>query len=467
MGSAGESGLAGSASGGMSAGSAGAPGVAGSEASSGSGGGGPVVPVCPVVEGASDVADPWKASFIGTTCQGQATLADGKLEVTAVGGDAWGASDSFTFVSQPFTEADGEITAKITGDDLVVASKIGVMFRSDEAPNAAMAFTYGTLGDGSQFLQRAEDAVATPVFSVGFSGPYLSSPVWVKTVKRGDQLSGFASRDGEHWLQLSTQKVTFKGDSILAGLAVAPNNAGEAAHVRFEDITLVSPGETEVAPIPVDLEPSASVEPLSGSLEGSWKSVKLGAANAGDGFGAGDDGAFSITSVGADIWGKSDGAGFIYTPVSGDFDFVAKVDALETYFEWAKAGIMLRASLMPDAANVNVVFAAPGVDAMTGAKNVHGVCQQRRLKASTETTSNCVTFMAGSGFFKLSRRGQEVTGYVSRTGDDWFPLVTEKFAAADLPEAAYVGIAAANHQAAMAAAKPGTARFSHVALTEQ
>ncbi len=451
------SGSAGTGSGGSGgAGKAGAAGSAGA------------VSVCPTVSGESSVSSPWEVSFIGTTCKGKVTQTGDDFEVAAVGGDIWGPSDAFTFVAQPFTATDGEITAKVTGDDNVLSTKVGVMFRTDDTPTAAMAFTYGTIADGSQFLQRAAASTATPVFSVGFSVLEMSTPVYVKTVKQGDQLTGFASSDGSHWLQLSTQTVDFGSSNVLAGIAVAPNNGGDLASVKIEGVEIATSVSTTVLPIPSDLAPDETVTAYTNALDGAWTGTKLGVDNAADALAAGADaGTFSITSVASDVWTDADGAGFIYQSLSGDFDVIAQVDSFETFFEWAKAGVMVRASLDAGAANSNLVFAAPGIDAMTSAVNVHGVCHQRRLVDDTETTSKCVTFMAGSGYLKLSRRGSTITSYLSRNGTDWFAFDSDTFAEGDLPDTVYAGVVASNHQDAMSDDHAGTALFSAVEIVAQ
>jgi hypothetical protein len=82
-------------------------------------------------------------------------------------------------------------------------------------------------------------------------------------------------------------------------------------------------------------------------------------------------------------------------------------------------------------------------------------------------TSKCVSFMSGSGYLRISRRGQVLTGYLSRNGTDWFEFQQDTFAAADLPAAVYVGVIAANHQDSKAAVKAGTAAFSAIKLTSK
>src|SRR5438045_9284617 len=60
---------------------------------------------------------------------------------------------------------------------------------------------------------------------------------------------------------------------------------------------------------------------------------------------------FTITAAGSDVWGASDQFHFVYQPVSGDVDLRARVDSLSYSSSWAKAGVMIRASLAPGAAH--------------------------------------------------------------------------------------------------------------------
>src|SRR5262249_59990003 len=79
-------------------------------------------------------------------------------------------------------------------------------------------------------------------------------------------------------------------------------------------------------------------------------------------------GVFTIAGAGADIWGAADAFQFVSQTVSGDIDIVARVLSLSNTHPKAKAGVMLRESDAPDAANVilDVKPARGGVPLMTG-----------------------------------------------------------------------------------------------------
>ena len=58
-------------------------------------------------------------------------------------------------------------------------------------------------------------------------------------------------------------------------------------------------------------------------------------------------GTYTITAAGVDIWDTSDQFRYVYQPVSGDVDVVARVASLTAADAWSKAGVMIRESLSP------------------------------------------------------------------------------------------------------------------------
>ena len=64
-----------------------------------------------------------------------------------------------------------------------------------------------------------------------------------------------------------------------------------------------------------------------------------------------DENTFTINGGGSDIWNASDHFFFVYQPISGDVDIRARVNSLLAPSDWSKAGVMIRASLEPNAAH--------------------------------------------------------------------------------------------------------------------
>ena len=88
---------------------------------------------------------------------------------------------------------------------------------------------------------------------------------------------------------------------------------------------------------------------------------------------------FTVAGAGADIWDTTDAFQYVSQPTSGDVQVVARVTAIQNTQQWAKAGIMLRQALTPNAAHV-LLDVTPGgtVEFMT--------------RASTGATTTLITY---------------------------------------------------------------------------
>ena len=51
-------------------------------------------------------------------------------------------------------------------------------------------------------------------------------------------------------------------------------------------------------------------------------------------------GTYSVTGAGADIWGTADAFRFVYQPLSGDGQIVARVATVQNTNAWVKAGVI-------------------------------------------------------------------------------------------------------------------------------
>jgi len=150
------------------------------------------------------------------------------------------------------------------------------------------------------------------------------------------------------------------------------------------------------------------------------------------------DGTFTVQASGADIWGYADEFHFVYRPFQGDGEIIARVVSLTDTNSWAKAGVMFRGSLEPDAAFAMTVV-TPG----------HGVAFQRRREAGNSCAH---TGASGSApyWVRLVRDGQTITAYASADGSEWTLVGSDSVA---MPSEPYVGLAlTAHNDGAMATA---------------
>jgi regulation of enolase protein 1 (concanavalin A-like superfamily) len=149
-----------------------------------------------------------------------------------------------------------------------------------------------------------------------------------------------------------------------------------------------------------------------------------------------------------DIWGTSDQFRFVYQQLNGDGTIVARVDSLQGADPWAKAGVMIRASLATNAANAVALVSAG-----------HGVAFQWRSQAGASSAITLGPTVGAPQWVKLTRAGTTVTSYSSPDGGTWQKVGSVTVA---LGQTAYAGLAVTSHVAGGTA----TGVFSQVAVTQ-
>ena len=177
-----------------------------------------------------------------------------------------------------------------------------------------------------------------------------------------------------------------------------------------------------------------------------WQSQDIGSVGLA-GVAGERDGVFTVTGEGIDIWNAADAFHYVWQPIRGDVDIIARVSYVENVHAWVKAGVMIRQQLTADSAHA-LMLVSPG----------KGLAFQRRVTpggASVHTTG-------GSGvapnWVKLERRGDLIRAYRSTDGVEWTLVGTETIAmGADVT----VGLAVSSHVYNRLA----TATFDNVTIT--
>ncbi|MDR3458482.1 MAG: hypothetical protein P4N60_13605 [Verrucomicrobiae bacterium] len=145
----------------------------------------------------------------------------------------------------------------------------------------------------------------------------------------------------------------------------------------------------------------------AGATAWTWQTQDIGAVGI-SGTATLSNGVFAATGAGADIQGTTDAFRFVYLPETGDGTIVARVVSMQNIDPWSKAGVMIRQSLDPGAANAFVALTPS-----------NGVTWQYRSNAGGSTSWNQATGLNSPCWVKLVRIGSTFTGYRSPDGTNW------------------------------------------------
>jgi streptogramin lyase len=122
-------------------------------------------------------------------------------------------------------------------------------------------------------------------------------------------------------------------------------------------------------------------------------------------------GTWTITADGHDIWDTSDDFHFVYKPVSGDCEIIARVVSItpENLQGWEKAGVMIRETLDADSKHTMMV--------MTGGSGGGAAFQWRASTSGNSSWMEIYPNVSPAHWVKLVRKDNTFTGYISTDGD--------------------------------------------------
>jgi regulation of enolase protein 1 (concanavalin A-like superfamily) len=142
-------------------------------------------------------------------------------------------------------------------------------------------------------------------------------------------------------------------------------------------------------------------------------------------------GTYTVVAGGDDIWNQNDAFHYVYAPVSGDFQFRARITTLGWADYWSKAGVMLRNTLDSDSAQTYMMINA-------------GALSGLQWRDTTDDWSNWTQGPEESFpyWVRLSRTGSVVSGDISPDGVNWTNVGIEVPAVAN---SAYIGLAVTAH----------------------
>jgi hypothetical protein len=159
------------------------------------------------------------------------------------------------------------------------------------------------------------------------------------------------------------------------------------------------------------------------------------------------NGTITIEASGRDVWDVSDQLRYVFQPLEGDGDIVARVDALIGVHRWSKAGVMIRASTAPGAQHAFMIVSSE-----------KGLAFQRRRTTDGLTTGSGSVPGTAPRWVWLSRRGDRFWAYAATDGGSWQLIGSDAIA---MGRSVLAGLALTSHDEAAVA----SAVFSHVSVT--
>jgi subtilisin family serine protease/regulation of enolase protein 1 (concanavalin A-like superfamily) len=189
---------------------------------------------------------------------------------------------------------------------------------------------------------------------------------------------------------------------------------------------------------------NAGADELSGA---GWSHADVGATGA-TGSASLVNGTFSVGGAGADVWGTADAFHYAYRMLNGDGAIVARITGIQNVNSWTKAGVMIRGSLSPSAAQAFMLVAA---------SPLKGAPFQRRVADGAGSVSTTGSQATAPRWVKLVRQGTTISAYDSIDGSAWTLVGSDTFA---MGSTVVVGLAVSSHVTGVNA----TATFDNVAV---
>jgi regulation of enolase protein 1 (concanavalin A-like superfamily) len=219
---------------------------------------------------------------------------------------------------------------------------------------------------------------------------------------------------------------TLVGTATTSPYSVTWNNVAAGSYSLTAKVTDSRGGTATSGPVVVSV--------TSTTLPAPWATEDVGSVDL-----AGSvtylNGTFSLKGAGADIWGTTDAFRFVYQPLNGDGQIIARVASLQNTNGYAKGGVMIRETL-----------AANSIHAMMVVTPVNGAEFSRRVTTGGTTAVSALASVAAPYWVKLVRSASTFSGYVSADGVNWAQVASSTVAMAS---SVYVGLAVTSHDTAL------------------
>lgn len=319
------------------------------------------------------------------------TAAQGSFTLGGTGGGIGAGADAFTYLHQVLT-GDGEIIVRVAAvQSADPNSKAGLMLRENLSGTSINASLL--LSAGGQILWQSRPTAGSLTQTA--ASATASGPVWLRLARVGSAITA-AWSSGTGWATLGTSTVGF-GARVFVGMA-AVGSGVNGCSATFDRVRT------------------------------PWRDLDVGTVGlAGSSGFDGATGIHTVAGAGADIGGAADAFHYVYQPLRGDGQIVARVAGVQNTNASAKAGVMIRETL-----TAGSKMAVMAVTPASGAQFVY-----RTATGGTSKTTSAVGVLAPQ-WVKLVRSGSTLNGYRSVDGVTWTLVKSQ---AITMASTVYVGLA--------------------------
>jgi regulation of enolase protein 1 (concanavalin A-like superfamily) len=193
----------------------------------------------------------------------------------------------------------------------------------------------------------------------------------------------------------------------------------------------------------------AAAPPPPPGLPAGWSRQDVGVVGVpGDTTYEPSTGTFTVTGAGADVWGTADALHYASQALTGDGSILARVVTIQNTNAWTKAGVMIRDTVDPGAAQ--------GFMLVSFAKG--SAFQRRRVASGPSVGTTGLTTAVAPYWVRLDRIGNTINAYQSFDGNVWALVDTDTIVMA---ATVTVGLGVSSHSTTATAA----ATFDHVTVT--
>jgi hypothetical protein len=163
------------------------------------------------------------------------TGGSGGFTIKAGGADLWNNADNGLFIYR-MVSGDFELVANVASLTKADAStKAALMIRESVKADSRNVAMVVTPANGTSQQQRTKPGAPTTSVKAPKAG---GSPRWLKLVRKGDEITGFHSADGQTWTAVTTNKLEKLPASTAVGIAVASHSGSTATTVKVDSVLL-------------------------------------------------------------------------------------------------------------------------------------------------------------------------------------------------------------------------------------